>query len=96
MRIVSGADCPAPNLPERAGAALRPRTEPTDGHAVPDGSDDREDEDGAEMVEEQAVRHEVAGVQDDGRQHVDEEHIGGEGGHRGRLGVEQEESDEHS
>ena len=40
------------------------------------------------MVEEQPVGHEVAGVQDDGRQHVDEECVGGQGG--GDLGRERQ------
>ena len=40
------------------------------------------------MVEEQPVGHEVAGVQDDGRQHVDEERVWGQCG--GDLGRERQ------
>ena len=47
----------------------------TDGHHVEDGAYDGHEEDSAEVVEEEPVRHEVACVQDDGRQHVQEERV---------------------
>ena len=47
----------------------------TDGHHVEDGPDNGHEEDGAEVVEEEPVRHEVARVQDDRRQHVQEERV---------------------
>lgn len=46
------------------------------------------------MVEEEAVWHEVAGVEDDGRQHVQEEDVGGEGRNGGSLRVEEQEADD--
>ena len=52
-----------------------PQSALTDGHHVEDGADDRHEEDGAEVVEEEPVGHEVAGVQDDGRQHEQEERV---------------------
>lgn len=49
---------------------------PTYWHRVEYSPEDSEQEYRPEMIEEQAIGHEVAGVQDDRRQHVQEERIG--------------------
>jgi hypothetical protein len=51
----------------------------TNGERVEDGSNNSEQKDGTQVIEEQAVRHEVTGIQYDRRQHVQEKCIGGEG-----------------
>lgn len=48
------------------------------------------------MIEEETVRHEVPSIQNNGRKHVQEEDIGGERRHGGRVGVEEQEADEDS
>ena len=48
----------------------------------------------SEVVKEQTIRHEVSGVQDDGRQHVQEEDVGGQGGRRVIGGKEEQEADQ--
>jgi len=48
------------------------------------------------VVEEETVRHEVSGVKDDGRQHVKEEDVWGEGGRRPVCRQEEQEPDQDS
>lgn len=48
------------------------------------------------MVEEQPIGHEVAGVQDDGRQHVQKERVGGQRWHVDAARLEQQETDDHA
>lgn len=48
------------------------------------------------MVEEQPIGHEVAGVQDDGRQHVQKKGIGGQRWHVDAARLEQQEADNHA
>jgi len=48
------------------------------------------------MVEEQPIGHEVAGVQDDGRQHVQEESVRSERRHVDAGRLEQEEADDYA
>lgn len=48
----------------------------TDEEGVQEGSQDRQEEDGADVVKEGTVGHEVAGVQDDGGQQEEEEGVG--------------------
>ena len=48
----------------------------------------------SEVVKEQTIRHEVSSVQDDGRQHVQEEDVGGQGGRRVIGGQEEQEADQ--
>ena len=48
------------------------------------------------MIKEQSVRHEVAGIQDDRRQHEEEEDVRGQCGGRVLRGEEQEEPDDNS
>lgn len=66
----------------------------TNGHAVPDGTHDGKDENGTQVIKEETVGHEIASIQDNGRKHVQEEDIGGERRHGGRVGVEEQEADE--
>ena len=68
-------------LPKESGLSNSPEGNPDSEH-VEDGADDGHGEDGAQVVEEEPVGHEVARVQDDRRQHEEEEDIGGEGGGR--------------
>ena len=49
---------------------------------------------GSEVVKEEAVWHEVSGVEDDGRKHVEEEDVGGEGGRRPVGRQEEQEADQ--
>ena len=51
----------------------------TDGKCVEDGSNNSEQKNGAQVVEEESVRHEVAGIQYNWREHVQEERVGGQG-----------------
>lgn len=48
------------------------------------------------MIEEQAIGHEVAGVQDDRRQHVQEERIGRQRRHVDAARLEQQQADDHA
>lgn len=43
----------------------------------------------SQMVEEQSVRHEVSSIQDNRRQHVEEERVGGERRHVDTARLEQ-------
>lgn len=43
----------------------------------------------SQMVEEQSVRHEVSSIQNNGRQHVEEERVGGERRHVDTARLEQ-------
>lgn len=47
----------------------------TDCGNIKDSADDGHQQDRAHVVEEHAVGHEVARIQDDGRQHVEEERV---------------------
>ena len=67
----------------------------TDGEGVPNGPHDGKHEDGTQVVEEESVGHEVASIEDDWGQHVDEEDVGREGRDGGRVGVEEEEANHH-
>ena len=66
----------------------------TDGAGVPDGSNDGKEENGAQVIKKQPVGHEISSVQDDGRQHVQEEDVGGQGGRRVIGGQEEQEADQ--
>lgn len=48
------------------------------------------------MVEEQPIGHEVAGVQDDGRQHVQEERIGRQRRYVDAACLEQQQTNDHA
>lgn len=48
------------------------------------------------MVEEQPIGHEVAGVQDDGRQHVQEERVGCQRRYMDAARLEQQQTDDHA
>ena len=63
--------------PEPGGRA-RPHRQP-DRQRIEYRSDDRKQENRAEVVEEGSVRHEVAGVEDDRREEVEEERVRLEG-----------------
>jgi len=67
----------------------------TNGGDVEDGANDGEEQDGAEVVEEQPVGHEVAGVQDDRRQHVQEEGVRRQRRHVHARRVEQQDANHH-
>lgn len=62
-------------------------TELTNGGNIEDGSDHRHEQDGAQVVEEQSIGHKVTGVQDNRRQHIEEECVRGQGGY-GDIGAE--------
>lgn len=47
----------------------------TDGESIEDGSDNSEQQNRAQVVEEQSVRHEVPGVENDRGKHVEEERV---------------------
>ena len=53
----------------------------TNGEHVEDGADDGHEQDGAKLVKEEPVWHEVAGLPDDWRQEEEEEDVRGEGDH---------------
>jgi len=48
----------------------------TDGYYVPDCAYNGEKEDGAQMIKEEPIGHEITGIQDDGWEHVEEEGSG--------------------
>lgn len=48
----------------------------TDCERVEDGSNDSEEKNGAQVVEEQSVRHEVSGIKYNWREHIEEKRIG--------------------
>lgn len=48
------------------------------------------------MVEEQPIGHEVAGVQDDRRQHVQEERVGRQRRYVDAARLEQQQADDHA
>ena len=68
----------------------------TDGDHIEDCSHHCHQEDGAEMIKKQSVWHEVTGIQDDGRQHEQEEDVGSECWGRVLGGEEQEKPDDDS
>lgn len=51
---------------------------PTYRHGIKYSPKDGEQQYRSEMIEEQPIGHEVAGIQDDGRQHVQKKGIGGQ------------------
>lgn len=59
---------------EDAGLTAGPQR-PADGGDIEYRTDHGHQQDGANVVEEHAVRHEVARVEDDRRQHVEEERV---------------------
>ena len=65
----------------------------TNGDGVPQGADNGEEENGAQMVEKGSIGHEIAGVEDDGRQHVEEEGVGRQRQDADAVGVEEQQSD---
>lgn len=69
---------------------------PTYRHRIKYSSNDGEQQYRSEMVEEQPIGHEVAGVQDDGRQHVQEKRVGGQRRHVDAARLEQQEADDHT
>lgn len=69
---------------------------PTYRHRIKYSSKDGEQQYRSEMVEEQPIGHEVAGVQDDGRQHVQEERVGGQRRHVDAARLEQQEADDYA
>ena len=66
----------------------------TDGESVEYGAHNGEHDDGAKVVEEEPIRHEVSGVEDDRRHQVEEEGVRGQRRHVDGRGEDQEESDE--
>ena len=69
----------------------------TDGEHVEDGADHGHQEDGAQLVEEKPVGHEVAGLPDNGWQEEEEEDVGGEGDHAFPVvGQEEDQADEEA
>jgi len=69
---------------------------PTYRHCIKYSPKDGEQQYRSEMVEEQPIGHEVASVQDDGRQHVQEERVGGQGRHVDAARLEQQEADDYA
>ena len=66
----------------------------TDGEHVEDGADDGHEKDCAKLVKEEPVGHKVACIEDDRREHEEEENIGGEGRGRVLRGEEEQEADD--
>lgn len=79
--------------PIQSGQADCPKGH-TDGHGVEDGADDSEHQDGDQVVKKWPVGHEVACVQHNRGQHVQEEHVGGERSHICETRVEQEQAND--
>ncbi|CAN7951687.1 unnamed protein product, partial [Ixodes pacificus] len=75
--------------------AHAPQTE-ANGERVPDGAQHSVRQDGAQVVEEGPVGHVVAGVQHNGRQHEQEEHVRRQWPHRGQPRVEEQQADDHA
>lgn len=69
---------------------------PTYRHCIKYSPKDGEQEYRPEMVEEQPIGHEVAGVQDDRRQHVQEERVGRQRRHVDHARLEQQQADNHA
>ena len=67
----------------------------TDGKCVEDGSNNSEQKNGAQVVEEESVRHEVAGIQYNWREHVQEERVGGQGWDMHVPGLNEKHTDDH-
>ena len=67
----------------------------TDGKCVEDGSNNSEQKNGAQVVEEKSVRHEVTGIQYNWREHVQEERVGGQGWDMHVPGLGEQHTDEH-
>lgn len=69
---------------------------PTYRHRIKYSPKDGEQEYRPEMVEEQPIGHEVAGVQDDRRQHVQEERVGRQRRYVDAARLEQQQPDDHA
>lgn len=69
---------------------------PTYRHCIKYSSKDGEQEYRPEVVEEQPIGHKVAGVQDDRRQHVEEERVRRERRHVDAARLEQQHADDHA
>lgn len=72
------------------------RYRPTYRHRVKYSPKDGEQEYRPEVVEEQPIGHEVAGVQDDGRQHVQEERVRRQRRYVDATRLEQQDADDHT
>lgn len=91
IRSTCRSTAPAGAVSRRVVAAL-----PTYRHRIKYSPKDGEQEYRPEMVEEQPIGHEVAGVQDDGRQHVQEERVGRQRGDVDAARLEQQQADDHA
>ena len=67
----------------------------TDGNCVEDGSNNSEQKNGAQVVEEKSVWHEVAGIQYNWREHVQEERVGGQEWDMRVPGQGEQHTDQH-
>lgn len=81
---------------QRISVASRRRLLLTYRHRIKYSPKDGKQEYRPEVVEEQPIRHEVAGVQDDGRQHVQEERVRRQRRHVNACRLEQQEADNHA
>ena len=66
----------------------------TNRHCVEDGAGNCHEEDGAEMVKEESVGHEVSGIKDDRGKHEKEEDVRCQRGGRFLTGQEQQETND--
>ncbi len=48
----------------------------TNGDGVEEGAHDRKEEYSSQMIEKRSIGHEISSIQDDGRQHTEEEDAG--------------------
>jgi len=82
---------PVDRASERCRVAL-----PTYRHRIKYSPKDGKQKYRPEMVEEQPIGHEIAGVQDDGRQHVQEERVGRQRRDVDAARLEQQQADDHA
>lgn len=90
-RCAEGKDYHGRKFARRAVAVL-----PTYRHRIKYSPNDGEQEYRPEMIEEQPIGHEVAGVQDDGRQHVQEERVGRQRRNVDAARLEQQQTDDYA